>query len=93
MELVLTRDARADLTEIQRYIAQDSVRAAAAEIARLDGVIQQLLNGELQGRTVQLRSGRRAQRWTASPYLIYYRRTANRTVILRVYHGSRQPIE
>lgn len=93
MRLVLTRTARADLAEILRFIAQDSPRAAAAQLARLDRVIQQLVSGDLQGREVRFRNGRPAQRWPVPPYLIYYRRTRNRTTILRVYHGARESIE
>ena len=93
MRLVLTSGARADLDEILRFIAQDSPRAAVAMMARIDGVIQQLVAGELQGPEVQFRNGRRAQRWPVPPYRIYYRRTRTRTTILRVYHGARQPIE
>ena len=93
MDLILSPAALADLAEIQRYIAQGSQRAAAAEMARIGEVIQQLLAGELKGPAVRLLSGQRAQRWTVSPYHISYRRTRNRTTILRVYHGSRRPIE
>ena len=93
MDLILSPAALADLAEIQRYIAQGSPRAAAAEVSRIDSVIQKLLAGELQGPAVRLLSGRRAQRWPVPPYLIYYQRTRNRTTILRVYHGARQPIE
>jgi plasmid stabilization system protein ParE len=93
MDLIVSPAALADPEEIQEFIARDSPRAAAAEIARLDGVIQKLVTGELQGPEVRLRSGQRAQRWPVSPYLIYYRRTRNRTTILRVYHGARRPIE
>ena len=93
MDLILSPAALADLAEIQRYIAQDSPRAAAAEVARIDSVIQKLLVGELQGQAVRLLSGQRAQRWPVPPYRIYYRRTRTRTTILRVYHGARRPIE
>jgi plasmid stabilization system protein ParE len=82
-----------DLGEIQQFIARDNPRAAAAELARLDGMIQKLVAGDLQGPEVRLLSGRRARRWPVPPYRIYYRRTRNRTTILRVYHQARRPIE
>jgi plasmid stabilization system protein ParE len=93
MRLVLTRPALADLAEIQRFIAQDSVRAAEAFMARLDETIQKIHAGELNGRETRLGSGRRAHGWPVPPYRIYYRRTANQTLILRVYHQARRPIE
>lgn len=93
MQLVFARDARADLAEILHYIAQDSPRSAAVMLARIDGVIQRLAAGELHGPEVRLLDGRRLQTWSVSPYRISYRRTARRTVIVRVYHQSRRPIE
>jgi plasmid stabilization system protein ParE len=93
MRLILSRQARADLAEIKRYTAQDSPRAAAAILTRLDEAIQRLLTGELQGREVGLLDGRRVQGWPVPPYRIYYERTASYTRIVRVYHGARRPIE
>jgi len=61
MRLVLSRQARADLAEIRRYIAQDNPRAAAAMLARLDEVIQRIMRGELQGPEIQFQDGRRVQ--------------------------------
>lgn len=93
MRLVLTRPALADLAEIQRFIAQDSPSAALAFMDRLDSAIQRITRGELQGPAVRLKSGRPAQGWPVPPYRIYYQRTANRTLILRVYHQARRSIE
>jgi len=93
MRLVLWRQARADLAEIRRYLAQDSPRAAAVMLARLDEAIQRLFTGELDGREGRLLDGRRVWGWPVSPYRIYYERTATYTRIVRVYHEARQPIE
>jgi plasmid stabilization system protein ParE len=49
--------------------------------------------GQFSGPQVIFRGGRQAQRWSKRPYRIYYRRTRNRTTILRVYHQARRPIE
>jgi plasmid stabilization system protein ParE len=93
MQLILARQAQADFAEILGFVAQDNLRAAAAELARIDSVIQRLVTGELQGPEVRLLDGRQAQAWPVPPYRIYYRRTRNRTIILRVYHQARRPIE
>lgn len=93
MQLNVTREARADLEEILRYVGQGSPRAAAAVLARIDDAIQRLVTGELQGPEAQLLDGRRARSWPGLPYRIYYRRTRNRTTILRGYHGARRPLE
>ena len=93
MRLNFTRRALAELAEIQEFIAEDNPRAAVAELDRIDRVVLQIAAGELNGPEVTFRGGQRAQRWSVPPYRIYYRRTQDRTVILRVYHGARRPIE
>jgi plasmid stabilization system protein ParE len=62
MQLNFAREARADLAEILSYIAQDSPRAAAGVLDRIDDVIQRIVSGELQGPEARLLDGRRAQR-------------------------------
>jgi plasmid stabilization system protein ParE len=93
VRLILSRQARTDLAEIRRYLAQDNPRAAATELARIDAVIQRVVAGELQGPAVRLPDGRRVQSWPVRPYRVYYERTASLTRIVRVYHGARRPIE
>ena len=84
MRLVLSRQARADLAEIRRFLEQDSPRAAAATLGRLNTVVQQLVSGELQGPVVPLTDGRRVQVWPVPPYRIYYERTPSLTRVVRV---------
>jgi len=93
VRLIISRQARADLAAIRRYIAQDNLAAAAAELDRLDSFIQRLTAGERQGSELRFRDGRRLHGWSAPPYRIYYERTASLTRIVRVYHGARRPIE
>ena len=93
MSFILAPEALADLKEIQRYIAEDNPRAAVATLDRLDGIMQRLANGALQGPETRLLDGRRVQGWSMPPYRIYYRRAAEQTVILRVYHQARRPVE
>ena len=92
-EVVVSARAKKDLSDIYNFIADDSPRAAGRIIDRLVSVFRQLAEGELSGLEVTLPDGRRARRWPVRPYLIYYRRTGNRTTILRVYHGACRPIE
>jgi plasmid stabilization system protein ParE len=93
VRLILSRQARADLAEIRRYLAQDNPRVAAAELARIDAIIQRLASGELQGPEIRLPNGQRMRGWPVPPYRVYYERTASLIRIVRVYHGARRPIE
>jgi plasmid stabilization system protein ParE len=92
-EVVVSARAKKDLTDIYNFIANDSPRAAGRVIDHLVSVFGQLAAGEIKGPEVHFKDGRRAQWWPVRPYRIYYRRSARRTVILRVYHGARRPIE
>jgi plasmid stabilization system protein ParE len=92
-EVVVSARAKRDLTDIYTFISNDSPQAAGGVIDRLVSIFRQLADGELNGPEVMFENGRRARRWPFPPYRIYYRRTRNRTVILRVYHGARWPIE
>ena len=93
MNVVLTRRAQRDLTEIYEFIAADNPAPAELVLARLFQVIQQIADGDLNGPEVRLTDGRRVRRWPVPPYRVYYRRSAQRTVIVRVYHQARRPLE
>jgi plasmid stabilization system protein ParE len=93
MNAVLTRIAQRDLAEIYDFVAAESPARAERLVARLVDVIRQVANGELKGPEVRLGDGRRVRRWSAPPYRIYYRRSPRRTVIVRIYHQARRPLE
>jgi plasmid stabilization system protein ParE len=93
MNLVVTRAAQIDLKDIYEFIVKDNPDAAERVLSHLSDVIQQLADGALQGPDVRLKNGRRLKRWSAPPYRIYYRRTSRRTVVVRVYHQARRPLE
>ena len=82
-----------DYDEIRELTAARSRLAAERTIDRIERVILQLAAGELSGSEVILRDGRRAQSWAVPPYRVYYRRTDEQTVILRIHHQARRPIE
>jgi plasmid stabilization system protein ParE len=93
MTIVVTRAARRDLIEAYDFIAAHSPDAAGRVLDRLFSVIRRIDAGELKGPEVRLEDGRRARRWSVPPFRIYYRRSTRRTVVVRVYHQARRPIE
>ena len=93
MTLVIVPDAIQDLDEIYDYIERDRPPAAEQVLNRLVTTFQRLADSELSGPAVRLIDGRRVQKWSVPPYRIYYQRTAAQTLILRVYHQVRRPIE
>ena len=92
-EVIVSPRARRDLDDAYAFVAQDSPQAADRVLDDLVSIFRQLAAGDLSGPEVTFRNGRRAHRWSKRLYRIYYRRTRNRTTILRVYHGARRPIE
>ncbi|MCC6554327.1 MAG: type II toxin-antitoxin system RelE/ParE family toxin [Polyangiaceae bacterium] len=54
MRILVSPQARADLLEIRRYIAQDNPAAAKREIARIKEAIKMLAGGGVDGREVAL---------------------------------------
>jgi toxin ParE1/3/4 len=93
VNVVLTKDAQRDLMGIHEFIAADNPTAADRVTGHLVAVFEQLADGEIQGPEVRLIDGRRVRSWPVPPYRIHYRRTSRRTVIVRVYHQARRPLE
>jgi len=93
MNVVLTKRAQRDLTEIYEFVGANSSAAAERVLARLVDIMQWLADGELSGPEVRPTDGRRVRRWSVPPYRVYYRRSTRRTVIVRVYHQARRPLE
>jgi plasmid stabilization system protein ParE len=93
MTIVFSPAARRDLDAALQYLAHENPRAARHLVDRLDQVLQLLADGYLQGPSVRLRQGGQAHRWPVPPFRLYYRRTDDELIILRVYHAARRPIE
>lgn len=93
MRIVYSPRALRDIDEALDYITADSPRAAKRFLVHLENLIERLAAGELSGPPVRLRGGGRARRWPLRPYRIYYRRTRNTFILLRVYHQARRSIE
>ena len=93
MTIVFSPDARRDLDAAIEYLESENPQAARRLIARLDYLLGRLADGSLHGPSVRVRRVGRAQRWPVPPFQLYYRRTNDHLIVLRVYHGARRPIE
>jgi plasmid stabilization system protein ParE len=91
--IVISPRARRDAEDAYDYIAHDNPSAGDRWLGQIGRTIRLLETGDLKGPTVRLRGGGQAQRWSVPPFRLYYRRTRNRLVILRIYHQARRPIE
>ena len=84
-----TSEARADLTAIWLYIAQDNLPAADRLIAEIDRTLSLLARFPLMGEAVDhLRAG--VRRSLVGNYQLFYGPTADGIRLLRVYHAARR---
>lgn len=93
MKILLAPQAQEDLRQAYRQIAKDNLPAADRMLGRIVEVVGMLASGEIEGREVSLRDGRRVHTWPVPPYRIYYRRRDHLFQVVRVYHQARRPIE
>ena len=86
--LARSRQARADLAEIWRYIAADNPAAARRLLERIEAVARLLAERPLMGRPrPNLAPGLRS--FPVGAYVLYYRPVSAGIRIVRVLHGAR----
>jgi plasmid stabilization system protein ParE len=93
MIVVVSPQARDDISEAYRHFAANNLEAADHFLARVAEIIGMLAAGGVEGRFVQLGDGRTVQTRPIPPYRRYYRKTADSFQVLRFYHQARRPIE
>jgi plasmid stabilization system protein ParE len=96
MKLAFAREARGDLIRLRAFIARHDPGAAERAGRRIVQGIQRLLRHPRLGRRVTIAPDQTAPEeirdWLVSDYVIRYLITADRIVVLRVWHGrERRP--
>ena len=86
---VLTPAARADLTEIFDYIAQDSPDAAHRVVEELRTAMKKLARMPEMGHFRRDLASEPLRFWPVYSYLIIYRPEARPLQVVRVLHGAR----
>ena len=89
MKLVLTDEARRDLTEIGDYIARDSRQRALTFVKELRAAMAMLLERPQAFPIVPRYAHLGFRRRLYGNYLIFYRYDETQVVIIRVLHGAR----
>ncbi|WP_394822654.1 type II toxin-antitoxin system RelE/ParE family toxin [Pendulispora albinea] len=94
MRLKLTADARRDLRAYVFHVASENPRAAKREQARILAELSILIDAPVEGPSVRVENWPRpARRWFVHPFRVYYERSKDAVVVLRLYHHAREPIE
>jgi len=88
--LVVTLLARKDLEDAVAFIASESPAAASRFKRQIERAAERLLDFPGLGRMIP-ESDRRAYVVPRSPYILVYRLTGDRIVLLRVWHAARRP--
>ena len=89
MRVQFSDDAKADLLEIEAYIAADNPRRALTFIGELRERCRSLSRLPFAFPVVRLRSGVELRRRSYASYNIFYRVKDETVVITRVLHGAR----
>lgn len=89
-----TPQARADLSEIASYLAQDSLSAALRFLEAAETTFADLASSPELGTLDEFRSPRLAgvRRWRIrgfNSYLVFYRALDQGIEVIRVFHGAR----
>jgi plasmid stabilization system protein ParE len=92
VKVVLTGPAVQDLANQLAHIAQRNPAAADRLEARVFAIIDRLAEQSFEGPEQTLRSGETVRSWPVPPVRVYYQRTADAVVVLRIYHQARRPL-
>ena len=86
MKIVLLEQAEKDLLHIDKYLAEQSPRAADALVERIDEKLANLRHFPFIGRS-RSEFGLGIRSIVVGVYVIFYRVHADRITIMRVIHG------
>jgi plasmid stabilization system protein ParE len=74
------------------YLVERSPSAAEKVVSGIVTLIERLADEPLDGPEHVLGNGERVRGWPYPPFRIYYQRTSDGLLVLRVYHQRRGPI-
>jgi plasmid stabilization system protein ParE len=92
VKIVWSPEAADDLDGAVEYLAQDSPAAAAKLGHGILALVDRLAAEPLDGPKHTLKNGQTVRGWPFPPFRVYYQRTDDALLIVRVYHQKREPI-
>ncbi len=92
MSIRWSPEALADLEAALDYLVARNPGAAEKVASGILALIERLAEGSVDGPEHVLRDGQRVRGWPYPPFRVYYQRTVDGLVGLRVYHQRRVPI-
>ena len=92
MKIRYTAEAHRDLVDALDQGMRTDPAATARLADRLLLVIERLAAGEFEGPKTALSTGETLRSWPVRPFRIYYERTGDELLVVRIYHHARSPI-
>ncbi len=92
MKIVWSPEAADDLEGAVEYLAGESPAAAAKLGHGILALVDRLATEPLDGPKHVLKTGQTVRGWPFPPFRVYYQRTDDALLIVRVYHQKREPI-
>jgi len=92
LNIIWSPEALADLEAALDYLDLHSPPAAERLTAGIVSLIERLATEPLDGPEHVLVTGQRVRGWPYPPFRIYYQRTRDGLLVIRIYHQRRTPI-
>lgn len=93
LPVVLTPRALDELAAAVGHLVDRNFEAALALRARVEGTLDLLASGVLEGSPARLWTGENVRRFVVSPLILYYQREADALVVYAIHDGRRAPAE
>lgn len=92
MNIIWSPEALEDLGAALDYLAERSAPAAETLLLGIVALIERLATEPHEGPEHVLGNGARVRGWPYPPFRLYYQRTADAFLVVRLYHQRREPI-
>jgi plasmid stabilization system protein ParE len=92
LSILWSPEALADVEAALEYLVARNPHAAEALALGVVTLVERLAEGGLDGPVHVLPNGARVHGWPYPPFRLYYQRTPDGLLVVRVYHQRRQPI-
>jgi plasmid stabilization system protein ParE len=92
LKIRYTAEAHQDLLDALAHGMRNDPAATTRLADRLFLVIGRLAAGEFEGPEAVMTTGEIVRSWPVRPFRIYYERTGDELLVIRIYHQARPPI-
>jgi plasmid stabilization system protein ParE len=92
LSIIWSPEAVADVEAALDYLAAHNPPAAEKLARGIVALVERLAEDSIEGPEHVLVNGQRVRGWPYPPFRVYYQRTPDDLLVVRVYHQRREPI-